>query len=111
MGVSPRTCGEAFYGINSLRAFSPQFAVRLRRGGPVWIHTTNEYKVEWALGWRIVTTRDGFLSGPSGDNPGFYCRSEACPARKCGFVIMTNGDKGVKLIQRVVPSIQAGIYV
>ena len=74
------------------------------------VETTNEYKAEWALGWRVVTTRNGFFIGHGGDNPGSHCLSEGCPARKSGFVIMTNGDGGVGLIQKVVPAIQAGIY-
>ena len=74
------------------------------------VETTNDYKAEWALGWRVVTTRDGFFIGHGGDNPGFHCLCEGCPARKSGFVLMTNGDGGVKLMQRVVPAIQAGIY-
>ena len=74
------------------------------------VETTKDYQAEWSLGWRVVTTRDGSFIGHGGDNPGSHCLSEGCPARKSGFVIMTNGDGGVKLIQRVVPAIQAGIY-
>lgn len=74
------------------------------------VETTNEYKAAYALGWRIATTRDGFFIGHGGDNRGFHCLSGACPARRSGFVIMTNGDGGVQLIQRVVPAIEAGIY-
>ena len=74
------------------------------------VETTEDYKAEWALGWRVVTTRNGFFIGHGGDNPGSHCLSDCCPARKSGFVIMTNGDGGVKLIQRIVPAIQAGIY-
>jgi CubicO group peptidase (beta-lactamase class C family) len=74
------------------------------------VETTKDYKAEWSLGWRVVTTGGGFFIGHGGDNPGSHCLSEGCPARKSGFVIMTNGDGGVKLIQRVVPAIQAGIY-
>ena len=74
------------------------------------VETTKDYKAEWALGWRVVTTRDGFFIGHGGDNPGSHCLCEGCPARKSGFVIMTNGDGGIRLIQKVVPAIQAGIY-
>jgi CubicO group peptidase (beta-lactamase class C family) len=74
------------------------------------VETTSDYKAEWALGWRVVTTRDGFFIGHGGDNPGSHCLCEGCPVRKSGFVIMTNGDGGVKLMQRIVPAIQAGIY-
>ncbi|HYO80268.1 MAG TPA: serine hydrolase domain-containing protein [Bryobacteraceae bacterium] len=74
------------------------------------VETTNDYKAEWALGWRVVTTRGGFFIGHGGDNPGSHCLSEVCPARKSGFVIMTNGDGGVELIKSVVPAIQAAVY-
>jgi CubicO group peptidase (beta-lactamase class C family) len=74
------------------------------------VESTKDYKADWSLGWRVVKTRDGFFIGHGGDNPGSHCLCEGCPARKSGFVIMTNGDGGVKLIQKVLPAIQAGIY-
>jgi CubicO group peptidase (beta-lactamase class C family) len=74
------------------------------------VETTNEYRADWALGWRVVTTGDAIFIGHGGDNPGSHCLSEACPARRSGFVIMTNGDDGVSLIKRVVPAIKKCIH-
>lgn len=99
--IAPRSAGDSRLSRASLDEM-------LRPHTPV--ETTNDYRAEWALGWRVVTTRDGFFIGHGGDNPGSHCLCGGCPARKSGFVVMTNGDGGVKLIQRVVPAIQAGIY-
>ena len=62
------------------------------------------------MGWSVLRSELTLPALSGGDNPGSHCLCEGCPARKSSFVIITNGDGGVKLIQRVAPAIQAGIY-
>ena len=56
------------------------------------------YTSAWALGWQI---QDNGLINHGGDNKGFHCHAIASPKSKCGFVVMTNGDAGPKLIQQL----------
>ena len=52
----------------------------------------------WALGWQI---QDNGLINHGGDNKGFHCHAIASPETKSGFVVMTNGDNGPKIIQQL----------
>ena len=56
------------------------------------------YTSSWALGWQI---QDNGLINHGGDNKGFHCHAIASPKTKSGFVVMTNGDNGPKIIQQL----------
>jgi CubicO group peptidase (beta-lactamase class C family) len=52
----------------------------------------------WALGWTITHTPQGDVISHGGSNPGFNSFGLVSPKDKSGYVIMTNGDNGAKLI-------------
>ena len=52
----------------------------------------------WGLGWQI---QDNGLINHGGDNNGFHCHAIASPETRSGFVVMTNGDNGPKVIQQL----------
>jgi CubicO group peptidase (beta-lactamase class C family) len=56
------------------------------------------YTSSWGLGWQI---QDNGLINHGGDNQGFHCHAIASPKTKSGFVVMTNGDNGPKVIQQL----------
>lgn len=56
------------------------------------------YTSSWGLGWQI---QDNGLINHGGDNKGFHCHAIASPKTKSGFVVMTNGDNGPKIIQQL----------
>jgi CubicO group peptidase (beta-lactamase class C family) len=56
------------------------------------------YTSSWGLGWQI---QDNGLINHGGDNKGFHCHAIASPKTKSGFVVMTNGDNGPKVIQHL----------
>lgn len=62
------------------------------------------YTSSWGLGWQI---QDNGLINHGGDNKGFHCHAIASPKAKSGIVVMTNGDGGPKVIQRLfsLPSV------
>lgn len=76
----------------------------------VTVTSTPEYTVFWALGWRFVRAKEGEWIGHGGDNPGFHCLAEMSPAKRTGFVIMTNGDGGVKFLQELAPAISTALF-
>jgi hypothetical protein len=43
--------------------------------------------------------------------PGFQCISEACTNDRSGFVIMTNGDNGAKLLEKLAPEISRRVHL
>jgi hypothetical protein len=51
----------------------------------------------WALGWTVSRTKDGDTIAHGGENPGFNSFGLFFP-NKSGYVIMTNGVSGAKLI-------------
>src|SRR4030095_12722090 len=55
----------------------------------------------WALGWQIQHSDKGDVIMHGGDNKGFHAVVAASVERKCGFVIMTNGEKGTKGINKL----------
>lgn len=55
-------------------------------------------KAEWALGWQIWHLEQGDLVLHGGDDEGWHSESAFSPERKTGFVILTNGDNGYRLI-------------
>jgi CubicO group peptidase (beta-lactamase class C family) len=74
------------------------------------VDKTVDYTISWGLGWRIASTRHGQYFGHGGQNPGFQCISEACAADRSGFVVMTNGDNGAKLLETLAPDISRRLH-
>jgi CubicO group peptidase (beta-lactamase class C family) len=66
--------------------------------------------ISWGLGWRLARTGSKVFFGHGGENPGFQCISEACAADQSGFVIMTNGDNGAKLLEKLAPEISKRVH-
>jgi CubicO group peptidase (beta-lactamase class C family) len=66
--------------------------------------------VSWGLGWRIARTKTGVYWGHGGENPGFQCISEACTDDQSGLVIMTNGDNGTQLLEKLAPEISRRLH-
>jgi CubicO group peptidase (beta-lactamase class C family) len=56
----------------------------------------------WALGWQVLHTAGGNVIAHGGDNPGFHAFAAASRATRSGFLIMTNGDGGAKVIERMI---------
>ena len=52
----------------------------------------------WALGWQVFhNPRRDFISH-GGHNAGFHCSAVASVEGKCGFVAMTNGERGAEVL-------------
>lgn len=69
------------------------------------------YSVSWALGWKIAKTADlGTLVSHGGDQSGFHSLAEMSPSRKSGYVILTNGENGWKLIQELSPEFARRVH-
>lgn len=69
------------------------------------------YAISWALGWKIAQTEEfGKLVSHGGDQTGFHSIAEFSPERKSGYVVLTNGDNGWKLIQELAPSIAKWVH-
>jgi CubicO group peptidase (beta-lactamase class C family) len=64
------------------------------------------YTSSWALGWQV---QDNGLINHGGDNRGFHCHAIASPKTNSGFVVMTNGDNGPEIIQKLftLPTLDA----
>jgi CubicO group peptidase (beta-lactamase class C family) len=56
----------------------------------------------WALGWQVLHLTDGPVIAHGGDNPGFHAFAAASRERRSGFLVMTNGDGGAKVIERLL---------
>lgn len=78
--------------------------------GQVEVVRTGDDIVSWGLGWRIARTPRAVYFGHGGENPGFQCISEACVADRSGFVLMTNGDNGPKLLEKLAPEISMRLH-
>jgi CubicO group peptidase (beta-lactamase class C family) len=66
--------------------------------------------ISWALGWRVAHTAQGDLIGHGGDQRGFHSTAEISVSAKSGYVILTNGDYGWKLIQDLAPEISQWVH-
>ena len=60
------------------------------------------FRSSWALGWQILHTDNGDLICHGGDNDGFHAMHVASVNRKSGFVVMTNGEYGYKMISKTL---------
>jgi CubicO group peptidase (beta-lactamase class C family) len=58
------------------------------------------FRSSWALGWQILHLEEGDVICHGGDNEGFHSMAAASVATKSGFVVMTNGERGVEMIWR-----------
>jgi CubicO group peptidase (beta-lactamase class C family) len=59
---------------------------------------TSPFKTSWALGWQIWHLEPGTVVAHGGDFDGWHSQSAFSPARRNGFVILTNGEGGLALI-------------
>lgn len=74
------------------------------------VESGSEYTISWALGWKIAQTAEfGDLVSHGGDQTGFHSIAEFSPARRSGYVMLTNGENGWQLIQEMAPRIAQGI--
>jgi CubicO group peptidase (beta-lactamase class C family) len=65
-------------------------------------HVKVDETSSWALGWKILHQPDGnHLISHGGDNPGFKAFVVGSPARKTGYVLLTNGDSGGEVIGKL----------
>jgi hypothetical protein len=55
-------------------------------------------KTSWALGWQVWQLESDEVIAHEGDDDGWHSQSVWSPERKSGFVILTNGEGGSKLI-------------
>lgn len=55
----------------------------------------------WALGWQVQKT--GVINH-GGHNRGFQCHAAASPVTRSGFVVMTNGESGAGLLEKLLLS-------
>lgn len=60
------------------------------------------FRSSWALGWQILHLSGGPIIAHGGDNPGFHSFAAASRERRAGFIILTNGDGGTKVIERLL---------
>ncbi len=58
--------------------------------------------VSWALGWRILHAKNGDIVSHDGGDSGFRTFGGMSVARKSGFVIMTNGNNGGTVINKLL---------
>jgi hypothetical protein len=56
-------------------------------------------RMSWALGWQVLHLESGDVHCHGGDFDGFHSMSTMSLSRKSGFVVMTNGESGYKMIQ------------
>jgi CubicO group peptidase (beta-lactamase class C family) len=57
----------------------------------------------WGFGWAVERDPNGHRAGFHwGSNPGFKSFALLDPERKLGLVILTNGDHGLRLVERIV---------
>ena len=78
--------------------------------GQVEVTRVGDDVVSWGLGWRIARTPRAVFFGHGGENPGFQCISEACAADRSGYVAMTNGENGSKLLATLAPELSKRLH-
>ena len=64
--------------------------------------------VSWALGWAVAHPPGGDVIFHAGGITGAHCLAMASVPRKSGIVVMTNGQNGYRLIEKVKTSGAAG---
>ena len=69
------------------------------------------YEISWALGWKIAQTEEfGEIVSHGGDQTGFHSIAEFSREKMSGYVILTNGENGWKLIQELTPGIARRVH-
>jgi len=53
----------------------------------------------WSLGWQVLHLDNGDVHCHGGDYDGFHSMSAMSLPRQSGFVVMSNGESGYKMIQ------------
>jgi len=99
--IDPKPQDAFHLGASSLKEMMTGQVEVLRAGDDI---------VSWGLGWRIARTPRAVYFGHGGENPGFQCISEACAADRSGFVLMTNGENGSKLLEKLAPEISKRVH-
>ena len=78
----------------------------------VKVEDGHEYSISWALGWKVAKTTDfGVIVSHGGDQSGFHSLAEMSLSRKSGYVILTNGENGWKLIQELAPEFARRVHL
>ena len=62
------------------------------------VKTGDTLESSWSLGWQLIPNGNSFIVAHGGGNKGWACFSAISQESKCGFVVMTNGDGGNRLI-------------
>ena len=83
----------------------PQASLREMLRPQVKVEDGPGYAISWALGWRLAHMADGDLASHGGDRTGFHSTAEFSVASRSGYVILTNGDNGWKLIEELAPNV------
>jgi CubicO group peptidase (beta-lactamase class C family) len=68
---------------------------------PVVPVSEQPFRSSWALGWQVVHLPFGEVIAHGGDNAGFHGFMAASLERKSGFVLLTNGDGGPRVIETI----------
>lgn len=63
------------------------------------------------LGWQLVHADKGDVIQHGGDNPGFHAFAVGSVERRCGAVVMTNGENGATLIGRFLSDVVDRLHV
>ncbi len=61
----------------------------------------NPRSSSWALGWQVFDTAAGPVIAHGGNGPGFHAFVAASMPLKSAFVVMTNGDLGWRVIEKI----------
>jgi CubicO group peptidase (beta-lactamase class C family) len=69
---------------------------------PVVAVSEEPLRSSWALGWQVLHLPFGDAIAHGGDNAGFHGFAAGSVGRKSGFVLLTNGDGGPKVIETIV---------
>ena len=65
------------------------------------VKVSDEYSVSWTLGWKRLTVPGaGEAITHGGDNPGFHCVAVASLEKRSGFVLITNSEGGLQLVNK-----------
>jgi CubicO group peptidase (beta-lactamase class C family) len=63
-----------------------------------------DQRSSWAIGWAIVHDGDHEFIYHAGDDNGWHALAVASAASKSGFVAMTNGDNGTRVLEKILMS-------
>jgi CubicO group peptidase (beta-lactamase class C family) len=77
----------------------------------VKVAETADYSSFRGLGWQIGKSKDGEVINHGGHNEGFNSFVEASVKRRSGYVILTNGETGVELLKKLVPTLSRQLHV